>query len=125
YYYEQPVRYYAIGRAARPFESTVETQPQLQPALLRLSAIISQYFTRRGILLYRSLHGNDKTGAITRRVTHTARTVRAPCLLTYLENETAIRSTCASSIRISRRCGYGELYPHALLGDGSLLNLGR
>jgi hypothetical protein len=29
----------------RPSESTAETQPQLQPALLRLSAMISQYFT--------------------------------------------------------------------------------
>jgi hypothetical protein len=26
-------------------ESIAETQPQLQPALLRLSAMISQYFT--------------------------------------------------------------------------------
>jgi hypothetical protein len=31
----------------RPFELTVATQPQLHPALLRLSAIISQYFTFR------------------------------------------------------------------------------
>jgi len=31
----------------RPFESIAEMQPQLQPALLRLSAIISQYFTSR------------------------------------------------------------------------------
>jgi hypothetical protein len=30
----------------RPQESTAETQPQLQPALLRLSAMISQVFTR-------------------------------------------------------------------------------
>ena len=30
----------------RPSESTAETQPQLHPALLRLSATISQYFTR-------------------------------------------------------------------------------
>src|SRR5262249_29795383 len=30
----------------RPSESTVETQPKLQPAFLRLSAMISQYFTR-------------------------------------------------------------------------------
>jgi hypothetical protein len=30
----------------RPLESTPEPQPQLQPALLRLSAMISQYFTR-------------------------------------------------------------------------------
>ena len=30
----------------RPLESIAETQPQLQPALLRLSAMISQYFTR-------------------------------------------------------------------------------
>src|SRR6266446_2705910 len=34
----------------RPLESIAETQPQLQPALLRLSAMISQYFTRMGIL---------------------------------------------------------------------------
>jgi hypothetical protein len=30
----------------RPLESIAETQPQLQPALLRLPAMISQYFTR-------------------------------------------------------------------------------
>jgi hypothetical protein len=30
----------------RPSQSKAETQPQLQPAFLRLSAIISQYFTR-------------------------------------------------------------------------------
>jgi hypothetical protein len=30
----------------RPLESTAETQPKLQPAFLRLSAIISQYFMR-------------------------------------------------------------------------------
>jgi len=29
-----------------PLESTVETQPQLEPALLRLSAITSQFFIR-------------------------------------------------------------------------------
>jgi len=28
----------------RPLESIAETQPQLHPALLRLSAMISQYF---------------------------------------------------------------------------------
>jgi hypothetical protein len=33
-------------KIVRPLESTVATQPQLQPALLRLSAMISQYFTR-------------------------------------------------------------------------------
>src|SRR6266550_8508054 len=30
-----------------PLQSTPDTQPQLQPALLRLSAMISQYFTSR------------------------------------------------------------------------------
>jgi hypothetical protein len=35
----------SAGRTVRPLESTGETQPQLQPALLRLSAISSQYFT--------------------------------------------------------------------------------
>jgi hypothetical protein len=34
-------------KVVRPRESTVATQPQLQPALLRSSAMISQYFTRR------------------------------------------------------------------------------
>ena len=29
----------------RPLESIAETRPQLKPALLRLSAMISQYFT--------------------------------------------------------------------------------
>jgi hypothetical protein len=31
----------------RPWQSMAETQPQLQPALLRLSAIVSQYFMRK------------------------------------------------------------------------------
>jgi hypothetical protein len=29
----------------RPLESTAETQPQLQPSALSLSAMVSQYFT--------------------------------------------------------------------------------
>jgi hypothetical protein len=33
-------------RLFAPLESTIATQPQLQPALLRLSAMISQYRTR-------------------------------------------------------------------------------
>src|SRR5882724_8188216 len=33
-------------KIVHPQESTVETQPQLQPALLRVSATISQYFTK-------------------------------------------------------------------------------
>src|SRR6266571_2511722 len=33
-------------KIVRPLESTAETQPQLQPALLRLSAMISQHFIR-------------------------------------------------------------------------------
>src|SRR6266480_2173614 len=33
-------------KIVRPQKSTVETQPQLQPALLRVSATISQYFTK-------------------------------------------------------------------------------
>ena len=32
-------------QTVRPLESIAETQPQLHPALLRLSAMISQYFT--------------------------------------------------------------------------------
>ena len=67
----------------RPQKSTVETQPQLQPALLRLSATISQYFTKpsndvsghhqifkraglvRGIVsLYRSINGPHVTGTL-------------------------------------------------------------
>jgi len=33
-------------KIVRPQKSIVETQPQLQPALLRVSATISQYFTK-------------------------------------------------------------------------------
>jgi hypothetical protein len=35
----------------RPSQSNTDTQPQLQPALLRLSAMISQYFMRSARLL--------------------------------------------------------------------------
>ena len=38
-------RWASATNIVRPRESTAETQPQLQPALLRLSAMISQYFT--------------------------------------------------------------------------------
>jgi len=53
----------AMASAAKiglPWESTPETQPQLQPALLRLSAMISQYFTRGGFCLICSPRTNDK-----------------------------------------------------------------
>jgi hypothetical protein len=32
------------GQVVRPFESVADTHPKLQPASLRLSAMISQYF---------------------------------------------------------------------------------
>jgi hypothetical protein len=35
----------SVMKIVRPSRSTVATQPQLHPALLRLSAMISQYFT--------------------------------------------------------------------------------
>ena len=40
-------------KIVRPLESTVATQPQLHPALLRLSAMISQYFFTAAIYLMR------------------------------------------------------------------------
>src|ERR1043166_8562529 len=43
-----------------PLESIAETQPQLHPALLRLLAMISQYFTPAGFCLFCSPGGNDK-----------------------------------------------------------------
>jgi len=33
------------NKIIRPVESTVDSQPKLHPAFLRLSAMISQYFT--------------------------------------------------------------------------------
>jgi hypothetical protein len=36
----------------RPLESIAETQPQLQPALLSLSVMISHYFTRRILAIF-------------------------------------------------------------------------
>jgi len=44
----------------RPSESTAHTQPQLQPALLRLSAMTSQNFTLIGLCRFCSPHSNDK-----------------------------------------------------------------
>jgi hypothetical protein len=43
-----------------PLESTLATQPQLQPALLRLSAMTSQNFTLIELCRFLSPHGNDK-----------------------------------------------------------------
>jgi hypothetical protein len=44
---------FELSAIVRPLESIAETQPQLKPALLRLSAIISQYFILcRAWLLY-------------------------------------------------------------------------
>jgi hypothetical protein len=42
---DEPPRCASAIQLVRPLQSTPETQPQLQPALLRLSAMISQYFT--------------------------------------------------------------------------------
>jgi hypothetical protein len=39
-----PSRCASAIQIIRPFESIAETQPKLQPAFLRLSEIISQYF---------------------------------------------------------------------------------
>jgi len=44
----------------RPPESTADMQPHVQAALLRLSAMISQYFTSGGLWFFCSLHSNDK-----------------------------------------------------------------
>jgi hypothetical protein len=49
-----------LGKIFRAREFTPEMQPQLKPALLRLSAMISQYFMRKPILRFCSPHGNDK-----------------------------------------------------------------
>jgi hypothetical protein len=54
-----PVRRYARRHDDRsPRESTAETQPQLQPALLRLSAMIP--LLTRKLLLLRSTNGNKE-----------------------------------------------------------------
>ena len=45
-------------KIVRPSESKAETQPQPQPALLRLSAMISQY--RDGLCLFCSPRGNHR-----------------------------------------------------------------
>src|SRR5207247_8731702 len=47
-------------KVVRPVESTRETQPQLQPALLRLSAMISQDFIRSLLCLFARLKGNKR-----------------------------------------------------------------
>jgi hypothetical protein len=44
----------------RPSQSMADTQPKLQPRFLRLSAIISQDFTRTDCACFTPPHGNDK-----------------------------------------------------------------
>src|SRR5947208_13654233 len=55
-----PSRCASAMKIVRPLESTAEPQPKLQPALLRLSAIISQYFTRLHLYLFFPQHCNDE-----------------------------------------------------------------
>src|SRR6266487_2642035 len=46
----------------RPAESIAETHPQLQPALLRLSPMVSQYFTRVILpLFFSTQHSHSDT----------------------------------------------------------------
>jgi hypothetical protein len=57
--------FYSRSRAsaiqiARPLQSKIDTQPQLEPALLRLSAMISQYFTGLKPASLLSSHCNDE-----------------------------------------------------------------
>jgi hypothetical protein len=53
----------------RPQESMADTQPQLQPALMRLSAMISQYFIRDGTH-YNGLVGLESPrGTVARELT--------------------------------------------------------
>jgi hypothetical protein len=59
----------------RPLESTVATQPQLQPALLRLSAIIPHYFTCC-TLLYAPRRATLACGSSSRRCARYARESR-------------------------------------------------
>jgi hypothetical protein len=48
------VAMWSATKIVRPSRSAVETQPQLQPALVRLSAMISQYLTRRLLPRFRN-----------------------------------------------------------------------
>jgi hypothetical protein len=52
----------------RPLESIAETQPQLQPPLLRLSAMICQYFTAAilRLLFYTTQRQSDKRDGVQR-----------------------------------------------------------
>jgi len=49
-----------VSKIVRPPESTAETQPQLNAALLRLSAMISQYITRGEVCRFCSPQSDDK-----------------------------------------------------------------
>jgi hypothetical protein len=60
----------------RPLESAVATQPQLQPALLRLSVIIPYYFTRC-TLLYAPRPATLTCGSSSRRCARYARESRS------------------------------------------------
>jgi hypothetical protein len=48
----------------RPLESIAETQPQLQPVLLRLSAMISQYFITLSFALHTAATGGVSSKAL-------------------------------------------------------------
>jgi len=65
-------RWASAIQIVRPLASIAETQPQLHPALLRLSTMISQYFhaaDSASFALYTAMTKVIRTGAITRAIT--------------------------------------------------------
>jgi hypothetical protein len=52
---DEPPRCASAIQLVRPLQSKAETQPQLQPDLLSLSAMISQYFTASPLAILRAV----------------------------------------------------------------------
>jgi hypothetical protein len=85
-----------------------ETQPKLQPAFLRLSAMISQYFTRQivRLLLSTRQRQNDMSG---RNDAYDARDCRSCFSLQYGSSGDSATSHGCFAVRMSRQSRQGPM----------------
>src|SRR6266487_2205171 len=110
--------------------SIAETQPQLQPALLRLSAMISQYFFRhQGVAPYESedAPGKEKpTRPLTsRNLKITLRSHADTVSSRKVKRENALKAALPGTPGSHEQTGVRSHLPQARIADSSSRNAGQ
>jgi len=93
-----PSRCASAIQVVRPAESTAETQPQLHPAFLRLSAVISHYFTPGGFTAAFELSLCD---LIVQSQGYCSCAIKAAALYERPKAKKRCKACCCSSLQLS------------------------